>query len=99
MAGFITNFRTFDFDYIGTKIGEQLRSPWAGEHAAEIKDFGVGEWAGWRFHQRVTTRDGAELPPREAESKACRARFCATALSLVVFGFVLVSSAPTGEFK
>ena len=50
MARVVTLAGLFDFDDIGTHVGQHLRTPGAGEHPREVEDFEVGEGGGGLGH-------------------------------------------------
>src|SRR5205085_11080704 len=44
--------RPFDLDHFGTEVGEQLRAPRPGEHAAQVEDLDPVERLQWRRFQK-----------------------------------------------
>ena len=52
MAGVVAAARALDLDHFGAQIGEQLRAPRAGQHAAQIEDLDALERLQWRRLQK-----------------------------------------------
>ena len=65
-----------DLDHFGAEIGEQLRAPRTGEHAAEVEDLDPFERLQWRrFQKRAVRKHRARrIVPRRAGDAAAGMR-------------------------